>query len=250
MPELIYCAAGNRRFAEIATRQGYSYGAQLPNTIYMTPTFVDQDWRNPDRVAYMKTLAGHKPKLATVLDWEHEEQLPEVLSWAEQAAEYVTEAVIIIPKVVDGIKKLPATINGRPVRLGYSASSTFSSTPVSLGDFRGHSVHCLGGSVKTQMYVNRVVGSDSADGNYLLRAANERCSVYSPAVIDKHKGFPRLSVLCGQRPIDSPYIAFELSCIGAQMAWAGRSGVEIYEAQMAWLDNAGLSPERRQMRLF
>jgi hypothetical protein len=44
-PLLIYCADGNRSFAEIALRHGYEYGACLPNTIYLDPYFTDQDWR-------------------------------------------------------------------------------------------------------------------------------------------------------------------------------------------------------------
>lgn len=90
-PVLIYCADGNRRFAEIAIRNGYMYGAQLPNTVYFDPYFVDQDWRKPNRIRYMIALAQHRPALATVLDWEREDQLPEVLDWAEEASQYVTD---------------------------------------------------------------------------------------------------------------------------------------------------------------
>jgi hypothetical protein len=83
IPELIYCAAGNRRFAEIAIRNGFTYGAQLPKTIYYTPEFVDQNWRKPDRMKYMNALAQYRPRLATVLDLEYPHQFAEVLSWAE-----------------------------------------------------------------------------------------------------------------------------------------------------------------------
>ena len=77
--ELIYCAAGNRRFAEIATSHGFRYGAQLPGTVYtdVAPLyFADQDWKEPNRDKYMSALAQHRPHMATVLDWEREEQLP------------------------------------------------------------------------------------------------------------------------------------------------------------------------------
>jgi hypothetical protein len=116
IPTLIYCAAGNSRFAEIAISHGYLYGACLPNTVYFPPAFADQDWRAFNRAtteqkrmelraAYFTTLDRFRPRLATVLDWEREEQLPEVLSWADEASQLVTEAVIIIPKVVGGIKR-------------------------------------------------------------------------------------------------------------------------------------------------
>lgn len=248
---LIYCADGNRRFAEIAIRHGYRYGAQLPNTVYFTPYFTDQNWRNPNRRGYMAALARYRPALATVLDWERMEQLYEVLGWAEEAAQYVTDSVIIIPKVPGGISRLPRMINGKHVRLGYSASSTFSSTPVPLTDFRGWPVHCLGGSVARQMQFARMVDVESADGNYIQRIAREWCQVYSPSGPgSKHKGYTRLMQFCGYVGKDAPYIAFELNCIGASMAWKGHSGQDIYEAQIAHLDSVGLKPKHKQLPLF
>src|SRR5688572_8161181 len=163
-PTLIYSAAGNKRFAEIALRY-INYGAQLPNTIYFPPYFTDQNWKDPKRDKYMAAVARWKPALATVLDWERPEQLSEVLDWADEASQHVTDSVIIIPKVVGGIKQLPRTINGKPVRLGYSAATTFASTPVTLGEYKGWPVHCLGGGVRVQMDVSRKADVVSADGN-------------------------------------------------------------------------------------
>src|SRR5258706_14946240 len=91
IPTLIYCADGNRRFAEIAIRHGFTYGAQLPNTIYFDPQFVDQDWQHPDYDAYMACLEKYRPALASVLDFESPDQLAEVLKWATTAAQFVTE---------------------------------------------------------------------------------------------------------------------------------------------------------------
>lgn len=250
-PRLIYCADGNKRFAETALRQGFWYGAQLPNKVYFTPSFTDQNWKNPDRVKYMATLREHRTALATVLDWEREDQYSEVMSWADEASQYVSDAVIIIPKVVGGIKRLPRSINGKQVRLGYSASSTFSSTPVYLNEFRGWPVHCLGGSVSTQRYVSRFADVHSVDGNYLQRIAREWCEVFSPAAIDyKRAGYVRLRMFSGFVGRDSMYLAFELSLIGVRMLWEGFDGQAIYEAQIAFLDSIGLSPEKRQVRLF
>lgn len=107
--ELIYCADGNQRFASIALDAGWLYGAQLPATVYYRPYMVDQDWRNPERSAYMAALREYRPWLATVLDWERDEQLPEVLDWASEAAQYA-QVVIIIPKVHNGIHKIPRSI--------------------------------------------------------------------------------------------------------------------------------------------
>lgn len=247
-PVLIYCAAGAKRLAEIALRHGYQYGAQLPHTIYFPPYFADQDWKKPNREKYMAALAEYRPALATALDWEYEEQLSDVLSWAEEATQYVGDSIIIIPKVVGGIGRLPRLIGGKPVRLGYSASTTFSSTPVHLAAFKGWPVHCLGGSLATQMHVAHHADVRSVDGNYAQRLARY-CQVYSPAVPEQRHGWPRLSRLAGIRPIDSIYIAFELSCIAIPMAWRGENGPNIYEAQMAWLESQGLASSIRQLKL-
>lgn len=212
-PTLIYCADGNPRFAEIAIECGFRYGAQLPKTIYHPPYFADQNWRKPDRIAYMKTLAQFRPALATVLDWEHDAQFADVLSWAEEAAQYV-ETVIIIPKVINGIKRIPRNINGKPVRLGYSASSTFSGTSVPIFDFRGWGVHCLGGSPKTQMQVARYVDVQSCDGNYLQRVARQWGKFFiSPGKYGYLRDIGRAN-----EP-DGMYKAFRLSCQNVREAW-------------------------------
>ena len=86
MTELIYCAARQIVYAEIAISHGYTYGAQLPATVYYPPEFADQDWKRPDFDAYMRALDTHRARMATVLDWEREDQLPDVLRGAEEAA--------------------------------------------------------------------------------------------------------------------------------------------------------------------
>jgi len=251
MTTLIYCAAGNKRFAEIAIRHGYRYGAQLPNTIYFDPYFTDQNWKKPVRDKYITALAKYRPALATVLDWEQGEQLNEVLSWADEASQYVTEAIIIIPKVVGGIRKLPRQINGRQVRLGYSASSTFSSTPVGLDEFQGWPVHCLGGGPRIQMQMNRTHDLQSADGNYIQNLARRWCQFYSPSVRAKNNGWPMLKeVGLGHRTIDAIYLAFELTCIAVPMAFNGISGRCIYEAQISWLTDQGLLPDLVQSSIW
>ena len=260
MTTLIYCADGNRRFAEIALRRGYLYGACMPGTVYYPPVFTDQDWRkfnrattveqrNKLRAEYFSAVERYRPHIATVLDWEREEQLPEVLSWAEQAAQHVTEAVVIIPKVVGGIRRLPRSIGGKQVRLGYSAASTFSGTPVSLSEFDGWSVHCLGGSVHRQLEVSRTVDLQSADGNYIQNLARRNCQFYSPAMPGKNHSWPHLREAGIYIAHDAPYVAFELTCIGVPMRWKGHTAGDIKDAQLAWLSSIGKRPPIEQLRL-
>lgn len=244
-PTLIYCADGNRRFAEIALRNGYKYGAQLPNTVYFTPYFADQNWKKPVRDSYMATLKKYRPALATVLDWENEKQYNEVMNWAEEAAQYV-EAVIIIPKVIGGIKRLPRSISGKPIRLGYSAASSFSGTPVSLSEFAGWAVHCLGGGPARQMEVARTVNVISADGNYIQNVARKFSQFYAPGMIAKHQSWPTLrSIGHGNKKQDAIYLTFELTCIAVPMAWRGESGARIHEAQISFLERHGYRVNRQ-----
>lgn len=234
MTTLIYCAARNQRFADIALRHGLKYGAQLPATVYHAPYFIDQNWRNPVRASYMTALAEHRPALATVLDWEREEQFDEVLSWAEEAAQYVTDSVIIIPKVNSGISRLPRTMGGKQVRLGYSVPTKFAATAVPQWEFAGWPVHLLGGSPIAQLKHARYLTVASADGNYIQKMAVKFNCFFSAG---DHKGaknrrFPHLSEsVFGHVTSDAPYLAFELSCMNLCAAWAGctalvRYGVE------------------------
>ncbi len=161
---LIYAADGNPTFARLAVEAGWLYGAKLPSTVYQRVYFADQDWKKPDRAAYMKALSEHRPEVATVLDYEREWQWGEVLSWAEEAAQYVRK-VVVIPKVPDTIADIPAQIGGADVILGYSIPTTFGGTPCPMWEFRGRPVHLLGGSPQKQMRLFQYLDVVSADGN-------------------------------------------------------------------------------------
>lgn len=221
---LIYCADGNMKFVEIALRYGFKYGAQLPNTIYYPPYFVDQNWKNPDRSKYMGELYAYRPALATVLDWERPDQLEEVLDWADEAAEFVTEAVIIIPKVIDGINQIPRTLRGKQVRLGYSVPTKFAGTTVPQWEFMGWPVHLLGGSPHKQYELAQYLDVHSTDGNYVQAMAVKFNCFFSAGdhVGAKNRRFPMLSQsVYGHVTEDAPYLAFELSCMNIRALWKG-----------------------------
>ena len=139
---------------------------------------ADQDWRKPDRGKYMAALAKHRPMIATVLDLEDEAQLPAVLSWAEEAVQYVGEAVIVIPKVPGIVPRLPREIGGKEVRLGYSVPTGHGASPLGLWEFAGRSVHLLGGLPQKQyevwQYLRGISDVRSLDGNSHKRLAGMR----------------------------------------------------------------------------
>lgn len=211
IPELIYCANGNKRFAEIAISHGFTYGAQLPGTVYYKPEFVDQNWKNPSREKYMDCLKKYTPRMATALDLERDEQLSEVLEWAEEAAQYITEAVLIIPKAQGIISSLPRVIGGKPVRLAYSVPTKYGGSSLPLWDFIGWPVHLLGGRPEKQMELSHYLSAVSADGNYFGMKARRFC---------EHWEWPgRWIPDGGNTPDGAHYAAFALSCANIIQAW-------------------------------
>jgi len=253
IPVLIFCAAGAKRFSEIAVRRGLKYGAQLPGTVSQSPLyFADQNFKKPNRAKYMAALAQHRPVIASVLDWEREEQYDEVMSWADEASQYVQEAVIIIPKVHRTIHRIPQYINGKQVRLGYSYPTKYAGTKVGIWEFKGRSVHCLGGSPKAQRWVHYAVGCDSVDGNVLHKVAINT-QVFSPGYTNAlNAHFPYEREMGIEVETDAIYLAFELSMIAYPLYWQGVDGAAIADLQMQFVrDTLGSSAITAQMlRLF
>lgn len=225
-PILVYCAHGNRRFADIAVAAGYRYGAQLPNTVYHPPYMADQNWKKPNRPAYMTALAQHRPTIATVLDWEREDQLPDVLSWAEEAAQYV-ERVMVVPKVIGGISRIPRRVGGKDVVLAYSVLTRFGGSQVPLWELAGWPVHLLGGSPNAQKHIyltlRGIAEVVSTDGNYAQKMAVCYGQFYDPTGSPRYRTrwWPKLAEADGERrEIDMPYECFRRSCENIMTAWA------------------------------
>lgn len=229
--DLIYCGGGNRRFAEMAVAAGMLYGAQLPDTVYtdVSPLyFADQDFKNPDRERYMEELARYRPHMATVMDWEQEGQLSEVLSWAEEAAQFV-EVVLIVPKVFGGIARLPRKIGGAEVRLGYSVPTRYGGTEVPVWEFAGWPVHLLGGSPHAQMRLFSSLNVASVDGNMIQKMATRWCMYWVPGDAGEYasnRWWPTLREAnggelwgAGTPDADAPYEAFRRSCEHTVVAW-------------------------------
>lgn len=214
--ELIYCAAGNPRFAEIAIRYGFKYGAQLPNKIYYAPHFVDQNWKKPNREKYMAALAEYRPAIATVLDLERDDQLNEVMNWANEAAQYVSEAVIIIPKAMSIIHCLPDVLRGKQVRLGYSVPTKFGGTCVPVWEFGKRPAHLLGGSPSEQIKLKSYLNVQSTDGNYVQKAAIDYGNSW---LVDQGWSYGAEMGLWERQSEDAMYKAFELSLMNIRAVW-------------------------------
>lgn len=217
IPTLIFCGGGNKRYAEIAISAGFEYGARLPGTVYYPLYFADQNWKHPNRKLYMDGLKKYRPIIASVLDWEQEEQLTEILDWATEAARYVHK-IMIIPKVHGGIKFLPNKIDGKPVILGYSVPTKHGGTDLFLSEFVGWPVHLLGGSPRSQIRFSKYLNVVSADGNMAMLMANKYCAFFD----DSFHGtcWPTLLDYDNKRwNGDGPYEAFRRSCENIRLYW-------------------------------
>lgn len=221
MIDLIYCGGGNKRLAEIAINAGFKYGSQLPKTIYFPIYMADQDWKKPNREAYMKAIATHRPYIASVMDWERQEQLPEVLAWAEEAAAFV-ETVMIIPKVQGGIGRIPRMVGGKSVRLGFSVPTKFGGTQLPAWEFYGWPIHLLGGSPHAQMAIAKYLDVRSTDGNYASKIALRYCKFWIPrnTQLGLKDYWMKLLDADGKKwGTDAPYEAFRRSCQNIMAAW-------------------------------
>ncbi len=185
-PRIIWCADGNAAHSRAALAAGWLYGVRLPTGSMLTDvplTFADQNWRKPDRARYFAALARHRPALATCLDWERPEQFDEVLSWAEEAASLVTEAVLVIPKVSGMLDRIPTRINGRDDWLAYSVPTSYGGSPIFLAELAGWPVHLLGGSPQRQLdlyrYLRGICDVRSIDNNMVKKMATSRCCYWS-----------------------------------------------------------------------
>lgn len=220
--DLIYCAGGNYRFAEIAVNNGFLFGSQLPAPISLPVHFADQDWKNPNRETYIRWIKRHKPSLATVLDWEKPEQYDEVMDWAHEISDYVKE-ILIIPKIPGTVKDIPHRINGKRVRIAYSVPTRYGGSPVTIEEIGDRPVHLLGGSPHKQMSLFYKMNVASVDGNYTQKMAVQYNTAW---FINKNPRrrvlgtWKRLDEIMGKKvKKDAPYIAFEISCKNVRAAW-------------------------------
>jgi hypothetical protein len=220
MVDLIYCAAGNSRYAQIAIDAGFGYGAQLPATVYHPVIFADQNWKKPDKDKYMAALKKHRPIMASVLDLEREEQLPEVIGWAEDAAQFVN-VVMIIPKAHGVISRLPRRVAGATVRLGYSVPTRHGGTEVFAAEFIGWPVHLLGGSPGAQLKIAHYLNVVSADGNMAQLMATRHCAFWQPGKKPFTNKWPSIKDADGRAwpHGDANYEAFRRSCKNIMVAW-------------------------------
>jgi hypothetical protein len=217
--KFIYCAGGGIQYSTIAMNNGYLYGARLPVRVDHDLYFADQNWKDPDFGKYVTAIKKHRPKMATVLDWEKQSQKEEVFKWAETIAPYV-DNILFIPKFVEAIEQIPYSIGQTKVTLAYSVPTRYGKSLVPIKSFSHRDIHLLGGSPHGQMSLyleNKNI--ISVDGNYHQKmAAFNKVWVWGAkrvlgrwVPLEEHLGY--------KVEIDSCYVAFDISCKNIMKAW-------------------------------
>lgn len=218
---LITCTGDNYPLTKIAVEFGYKIGAQLPCTVYAPLYFGDQNWKKPNRKAYMDALSMYKPTMATVLDIEREDQYNEVLNWAEEASTFV-EYLVLIPKAPNVISRLPRKINGKSIILGYSVPTKYAGTTLPPTDFEGWPIHLLGGDPFRQLWLCRKLDVFSLDGNYHQKMANRFCQYFSycPIYTACNPNWPTLTEGDGKAWVgNGRFEAYRRSCESIKEFW-------------------------------
>jgi GNAT superfamily N-acetyltransferase len=107
--------------------------------------------------------------------------------------------------------------------LGYSVPTSFAGTEVPVWEFSRWPIHLLGGSPSNQLKLARYLDVRSADGNYAQKLAISNNQFFAPGKMNaRNRSWPQLQESCyGNIEKDTPYFAFELSCINIRAAWNG-----------------------------
>jgi len=221
--KFIYCAGGNSKYAYTALTYGWMYGARMPDTVYYRPLFIDQNWKKPDFTKYVARISQYQADYATVLDLEHESQFDEVMRWAKAVSPHV-KSIIMIPKVMGIIDRIPHTINGKPIILGYSVPTSHGGTQVPLWEFGSRPVHLLGGSSTKQFELMRYLNVVSIDNNYNANIALHFIMFYAQG---KHQ-YLRESIMNTINIPDEPLTCFKLSIMNVNAQHTGFSGMIRY----------------------
>lgn len=177
MPDLIYCADGNPRYARIALEQGWLYGLRSdgrPGSECVS--FLDINWKKPDLDRHRYMTALYRPKYTVMPDVTRPEQLAGVMELAREFHDITNGYIIIVVKCEGIIALIP---DEWWIILGYSVASGYGGrevgdTPPPAWEWVGRRVHWLGGNpwewVKLA-YQIAGVKTISADTNYTTYVA-------------------------------------------------------------------------------
>lgn len=172
---LIWCQGGNPASARLAVGAGWWYGFRSDGNHYAAGlgpvALLDCDWTAPDWPRHLDAAAEHRPWLAVVPDVMAEADADRAVRQAEALAPHCGLGPLLVPKAEGVVPRLPRTVGGRPVVLGYSVPTSYGGSELGLWSYRGWPVHLLGGNARRQADLAGYLDVVSADGNLAWRLA-------------------------------------------------------------------------------
>ena len=205
--DIIYCAGGNKRLANIAIDEGFLYGARSDDIRDIRCNgLIDINWKIYNWQAHVNLVAKHKPKYAVVPDIVNKRQLNKTLIYAKELTSYC-EKVIVVPKVHDIIKFIPDNII-----IGISIPTSYAGFLPHVEELASREVHFLGGSPRQQrelwkQYTLCGISISSVDGNSHSKASDFGSYWNGDQWYDK------------ERATIGKYDAFRKSCQGIIKMW-------------------------------
>lgn len=141
MIDIIYCAGGNRKLAQIAKDEGFLYGARSDDIRDVhCDGLIDVNWKSYDWKKHLSAIEIHRPKFAVVPDVQRTDCIEMAISQGWEIFEMGT-IPIIVPKLFGVTKYIPAEFV-----IGVSVPSRYSGHLPLIWEIRKRNVHLLGGS--------------------------------------------------------------------------------------------------------
>jgi hypothetical protein len=187
--DVIFCAGGNRRFAEIALSEGMLYGLRGDYVAYWPPVMIDIPFEKFWRMNKQGELTGEpnwslwkaqlekvermRPLMALAPDFISPGYRRLVVRMACQLVEAGIERVIVCPKFMGAIALIPDWLV-----IGISVPTSYAGFLPPINELRGRQVHLLGGAPKDQIdlvryYAMHGIEVISVDCNMHQRAAQK-----------------------------------------------------------------------------
>lgn len=144
--DIIYCAGGNKRFAEIAINEGFLYGTRHDYKPYWKPFMVDINWKRYYWPDYARKIAEWQPVTAMVADYERPDQFNVMKIQSLELLALEVERPMVCPKFAGAVYDIPEWCV-----VAVSVPTSYAGYLPGIAELKGRRVHLLGGSPQAQI---------------------------------------------------------------------------------------------------
>jgi hypothetical protein len=146
--DIIYCAGGNQRLANIAIEEGFLYGARSDDIRKLRCNgLIDINWKKYDWTDFVTKVNIHRPKYAVIPDILNMEEIGRANRQGEEILA-IGSIPILVPKINGAIHLLP-----KKFVIGISVPTKYAGFLPQVRELKGRTIHLLGGSPPQQREV-------------------------------------------------------------------------------------------------